>query len=31
MRRRSTAAATDNRHDEQLILVDEPDPDRLCG
>ena len=25
------AAAKDNRYDEQLILVDKPGPDRLCG
>jgi len=25
------AAAKHSRHDEQMILVDEPGPDRLCG
>jgi hypothetical protein len=25
------AAAKHDRHDEQMILVDEPGPDRVCG
>ena len=27
----SLAAVTHHRHNEQMILVDEPGPDRLCG